>query len=175
MVCFEVQCLGCIVAHYFFPMNCSMLREPFQKWVMQEGPCSLLSAGWLFNSERRWAASNCENYNEMEQSSKKLEPVYFCHLLLVSLLVVSAAWVCGCQSPKVTLLGHFSSQRIGLAQTRNIFKLSSLALKMAPAVMCGSALIAKLKFPLVFTENNDKRNLYLSEWWMYLLFHLVFQ
>lgn len=31
---------------------------------------------------------------------------------------------------------------------------------MAPAVMCGFALITKPKFPWVFSENNGKRNLY---------------
>lgn len=98
------------------------------------------------------------------------------HLLLSSPISVLISGEC-CRSlllskPKYDPSGHFSSQRTGLALTRNIFKISSLALKTAPAVMCGSAPITKLKFPLVFSENYDKRNLYQSVWWVYLLFHL---
>lgn len=66
------------------------------------------------------------------------------------------------QSLKVTILGHFSIQKPELARNINIFKVSSLALKMAPVVICGPTLITSLKFPLVFRENNDKSNLYLS-------------
>lgn len=97
------------------------------------------------------------------------------HLLLSSSISVLISGEC-CMSlllskPKSDPFGHFSSQRIGFAQTRNIFKVPSLALKMAPAVVCGSALITKLKFPLLLSEN--KRNLYQWVWWMYLLFCLV--
>lgn len=88
------------------------------------------------------------------------------HLLLSSPINVLISGEC-CMSlllskPKSDPSRHSSSQGTGLAQTRNIFKISSLALQMAPAVMCGSAPIAKLKFPLVFSENDDKRNLYQS-------------
>lgn len=31
---------------------------------------------------------------------------------------------------------------------------------MAPVVICGPTLITSLKFPLVFSENNNERNLY---------------
>lgn len=74
----------------------------------------------------------------------------------MSLLVGSAALSLLLSKPKSDPFDHFSSQRTGLAQTRNIFKASSLALKTASAVG-GSALITKLKFPLLFGEN--KRNL----------------
>lgn len=76
MVCFEVQCLVCIVAHYFLPMNCNMLREPFQKWSCRKGTaCSSVQVGYLIL--KGIGQHETENYNEMEHSSKNLSPFTF--------------------------------------------------------------------------------------------------